>query len=242
MRLIYESMIKNLKLVPSGVNAKLLLRHSIRPETNKMNDEVDFKLGLTREGKELASYFGRFLGGHLDKDFKVNIKGVKSSKSPRCIETAKKLLQGYGKELPTIEERILHSMWIEDKMKWQKLFENYDKDLKILLPKMLNKENLDGVYPVNTTITKILLAMNFKDIAQGPKDSLYNLDVFVTHDCLIMLFLSFLFNKTIEQMLPWIYMLEGCILWFENAVLCIAWRGNIYRIELEPTILQEIKL
>ena len=56
-----------------------------------------------------------------------------------------------------------------------------------------------------------------------------------------MLLLLYLLDKNVSEM-TWIYMLEGCILWFENAMLCIAWRGNIYRIKLEPTILQEIKL
>lgn len=239
--IIYESMIKNLKLIPNGISAKLLLRHSIRPETSRTY--TSFSLGLTREGEELAKWLGRYLGGHLDKDFKVYINKVKTSKSPRCMDTSKMILEGYGKNIPIQEEKILHSMWIKDEVKWQKLFEYYNNDIKILLQKMLNKEDLDGVYPINLSIAKMLQVMDFFDTTniQCNEDSLYMLDIFTTHDSLIMLLLLYLLNKNILEM-TWMYMLEGCILWFENSILCIAWRGDIYHIELEYSILREIVL
>lgn len=239
--IIYENMIKNLKLIPNGISAKLLLRHSIRPETSRT--DTSFSLGLTREGEELAKWLGRYLGGHLDKDFKVDINKVKTSKSPRCMDTSKMILEGYGKNIPIQEEKILHSMWIKDEVKWQKLFEYYNNDIKILLQKMLNKEDLDGVYPINLSIAKMLQVMDFFDTTniQCNEDSLYMLDIFTTHDSLIMLLLLYLLNKNILEM-TWMYMLEGCILWFENSILCIAWRGDIYHIELEYSILREIGL
>ena len=238
--LIYESMIKNFQLVPKRANAKLLLRHSIRPQSN--DRYADFSWGLTREGKEFATLLGKYLGGHLDKKFKVNIEKAKTSASPRCKETLKMILQGYGKHIAIQEEIILHSMWIEDKDRWDKVFRKYDKKMEILLQKMLDKEYLDGVYPVNLSVAKMLRVMDFYGNTtnkQPDKNSLYRLDIFVTHDSLIMLLLAYLFGKNVAE-IEWIYMLEGCILWFEDSILYFAWRGNKYNIRLEPTILELI--
>ena len=238
--LIYESMIKNLHLVPKGANAKLLLRHSIRPQSN--DRYADFSWGLTREGKAFAELLGKYLGGYLDKQFKVYIQKAKSSASPRCKETAEMILQGYGKDIPIQEEKILHSMWIEDKEKWDKIFRKYDKDMKVILQKMLDKEYLEGVYPIHLSVSKMLQVMDLYDSntnKKSDKDSLYRLDIFATHDSLIMLLLAYLLDKNISE-IEWIYMLEGCILWFEDSILYVAWRGNIYSIQLESNILELI--
>lgn len=239
--LIYENLIKSLQLVPKRTNAKLLLRHSIRPQSNEI--ETDFGLGLTREGKELANWFGKYLGGHLDKNFKVDIQRAKTSSSPRCKETAEMILKGYGKYIPIQEDRILHAMWIENKTKWEKMFKSNDKKIEPILQKMLDGENLDGVYPAYLSISKMLKVMDFFDISNKKycEDSLYTLDIFTTHDSLIMLLLLYLLNKNVAEV-DWIYMLEGCILWFENSILCIAWRGKKYNIKLESTIRKEIGL
>lgn len=240
--LIYESMIKNLQLVPNGTNAKLLLRHSIRPQANDGN--ADFSWGLTREGKEFAKLFGKYLGGHLDKNFKVDIQKAKTSVSPRCKETVEMILQGYRKEIPIQEEKILHTMWIENKEKWDKVFRDYDKKMKVLLQKMLDGEHFEGVYPVNLSVAKMLQVMDFYDNTankQTDKEGFYRLDIFATHDSLIMLLLAYLLGKNIAEFDEWIYMLEGCILWLEKSKLYVVWRSDRYEIKLESSILELLK-
>ena len=60
------------------------------------------------------------------------------------------------------------------------------------------------------------------------------LDIFVTHDSFIMLFLCALLDKKLADM-EWIYMLEGAFVWFDtkDKTLHCAWRGIEYSVGLE---------
>lgn len=246
----------NLALIPNGVRVKLLLRHSIRwgvegvPINYKgeaIKIEAGHNWGLTREGKIMAEAFGRGLREHF------SLTRLASSESHRCKESIEHIQKGYGSSIETSAHKILTAMWIADSKTWHKSYEAHNRDMKAILQKMLDREQIEGVYPVEKSVALLLEYMGLCGEAEkidskncqkfdkeksrqviestihNKKDSKNELDIFVSHDAFIMLLLCFVLRKRLSE-IEWVYMLEGVFLWNENNILCLAWRGEKFEI------------
>ena len=245
MKSIYKSLENNLALIPNGVSAKLLLRHSIRYEVEGVcvkhkgeviKVEAEHHWGLTREGKVMAEAFGMGLREHF------SLNRLASSESNRCKETIEHIQKGYGSTIESSAHKILTAMWIQDSKKWHKSYEHYGKDIKAILQEMLDRKHIDGAYPVEKSISLLLRYMGLCEESRDDnraEDSQKRLDVFVSHDSIIMLLLCFVLGKRISE-IEWIYMLEGVFLWNEDNVLCLAWRGE--RFEIKNLELQNLEM
>ena len=248
MRSIYASMNDSVALIPSGVRAKLFVRHSIRPgvEGEKVEHngemiqiEAGFHWGLTREGKIMAEEFGR---GLRDEFILCNLV---SSESKRCVETLNHIQKGYGINAETSTHNVLKVMWVLDSLKWHNIYEYYNNDIKLLLQKMLDREHIDGVYPVEKSVYLLLEYMGLCDdighrilnseLLQAKDSKKKELDIYVSHDGLIMLTLCYLLQKNISE-IKWVYMLEGVFFWREGYLLCFAWRGEKFEFDIRGLV------
>ena len=248
MRSIYASMNDSAALIPSGVRAKLFVRHSIRPgvEGQKVEHngemiqiEAGFHWGLTREGKIMAEEFGR---GLRDEFILCNLV---SSESKRCVETLNHIQKGYGINAETSTHNVLKAMWVLDPLKWHNIYEYYNNDIKLLLQKMLDREHIDGVYPVEKSVYLLLEHMGLCDdighrilnseLLQAKDSKKKELDIYVSHDGLIMLTLCYLLQKNMSE-IEWVYMLEGVFFWREEHLLCFAWRGEKFEFDIRGLV------
>ncbi|MDY5821354.1 MAG: histidine phosphatase family protein [Helicobacter sp.] len=248
MRSIYASMNDSAALIPSGVRAKLFVRHSIRPgvEGQKVEYngemiqiEADFHWGLTREGKIMAEEFSR---GLKDEFILCNLV---SSESKRCVETLNHIQKGYGINAETSTHNVLKAMWVLDPLKWHNIYEYYNNDIKLLLQKMLDREHIDGVYPVEKSVYLLLEHMGLCDdighrilnseLLQAKDSKKKELDIYVSHDGLIMLTLCYLLQKNMSE-IEWVYMLEGVFFWREEHLLCFAWRGEKFEFDIRGLV------
>lgn len=248
MRSIYASMNDSAALIPSGVRAKLFVRHSIRPgvEGQKVEHngemiqiEAGFHWGLTREGKIMAEEFGR---GLRDEFILCNLV---SSESKRCVETLNHIQKGYGINAKTSTHNVLKAMWISDSRKWHNIYEYYNKDIKLLLQKMLDREHIDGVYAVEKSVYLLLECMGLcndighrilnSELLQAEDSKKKELDIYVSHDGLIMLTLCYLLQKNMSE-IEWVYMLEGVFFWREEHLLCFAWRGEKFEFDIRGLV------
>ena len=248
MRSIYASMNDSVALIPSGVRAKLFVRHSIRPgvEGEKVEHngemiqiEAGFHWGLTREGKIMAEEFGR---GLRDEFILCNLV---SSESKRCVETLNHIQKGYGINAETSTHNVLKAMWVLDSLKWHNIYEYCNNDIKLLLQKMLDREHIDGVYPVEKSVYLLLEYMGLCDdighrilnseLLQAKDSKKKELDIYVSHDGLIMLTLCYLLQKNMSE-IEWVYMLEGVFFWREGYLLCFAWRGEKFEFDIRGLV------
>lgn len=249
MRSIYASMNDSAALIPSGVRAKLFVRHSIRPgvEGQKVEYngemiqmEAGFHWGLTREGKIMAEAFGR----GLRDDFTLH--SLVSSESKRCVETCDYIQKGYGSNVETSTHDVLKAMWVLDPAKWDSTYKHHNNDINLLLQKMLDGENVDGTYPVKKSVDFLLEYMGLcgenrytisntaasnNGLLQTKDSKNKELDIYVSHDGLIMLTLCYLLQKNISE-IEWVYMLEGVFFWREEHSLCFAWRGEKFEFDI----------
>lgn len=283
MNSVYKSMNESAALVPEGVRAKLLVRHSIRPglegqkieyEGKEISIQPGFHWGLTREGE----YFARALGNTMAQDF--SIQSIHSSPSRRCMQTMECLKQGYldgvniSGYLATKEEQNLAGFWIQDSKAWHKSYKAYNEDIKHILQLMLDGVEIEGAYPIEEAIVRLLETLHLmakEALACGLADSdavdsdltdswqlplhallskrgddnkcdkfgcpqgTRGLDVYVSHDGILMLFLCYVLGKRIEE-IEWVYMLEGVFLWSEETTLCIAWRGEKFEYDMRRLV------
>ena len=81
-----RQLIEGLQKLPKGARVILLLRHSHREQI--VNEAQMSKLGLTKQGKEIARLFGK----NLPKDRSIQLY---HSIAVRCEETAKCILEGF---------------------------------------------------------------------------------------------------------------------------------------------------
>lgn len=83
-----RTIIQGLNQFPQKAKIVLFIRHSQRSESNDAKELEN--LGLTNEGCEIAKIFGALL--HKERKLRLF-----HSPSPRCVETAEKIHQGFRK-------------------------------------------------------------------------------------------------------------------------------------------------
>lgn len=205
---------KDIREIPKGVNAKLILRHSLRPSLKNIEDPDN--VSLTNEGLKIAYDFGAKL------DYPIG--ELISSKVLRCRQTIEQIQQG---------SRVKHTKTID--LVDMKMFYTYDsilsditfkeeKNGKSIISKLLSNEALPGFYTLDKCVS------NFLDYIFAIGNIKNSLDIICTHDFQIMYFVSWLFkySSDIEFIKnQWPRIMEGVVLWgVRNDFYCI-WRSNI---------------
>lgn len=198
--------------IPSNTNIKLLLRHSIRNTDPKAYGPNE--LLLTKEGKQLAQFFGRNIQGNLGELF--------SSNYTRCIQTMENILIGFGyaKHI-NIEEYVLSSIITNNEQLSQPVIQ--ELGIKRIVSLLANGKLIEGFnsidFCVETIIDFIFRTGNIKG----------TLDIYCTHDIHIAMILVKLFgiSKIDDIRENWPMMLEGIYLWGTIDDFFCSWRGEV---------------
>lgn len=211
---VYNHMLEGALAVPSGENAKIVFRHSIR---GHIESGVGRNVELTDEGVELARSFGK----NLDYD----IGFVASSSCYRNIQTCKELLYGKGVEREIIlAPAELEGPQTKDKELSNKVFEEYKFQSEEIIYR-LNHEDVPGFNSIYDA-SKIMVDYIFKN---GNKKN--TVDLFCTHDFQMAILYSGLFDfaKTREnfESQKWPMMMEGMIFWGTRNHFWCSWRNEI---------------
>jgi len=154
-----------------------LIRHA-----EKLDNSVHSK--LTKQGLSDSFLYGQNL-----KLNNIQIDLIISSPIERCIQTAKKISEGYGHI--RIEESTLlgnPGIFVNDGDSAMKMFNSYK--LKDIINMQLSKKDLDGFNKIDIATQKLLLFM------KNQKDNI----LYISHDAIITPFINFIGNiNTIEQ-------------------------------------------
>lgn len=211
---VYNHMLEGAATVPSGENAKIVFRHSIR---GHFDSGVGRQVELTDEGVELARSFGKQL------DYDVGF--VASSSCLRNIQTCKEILYGKGveKEIKQAPNE-LEGPQTKDRELSDKVFEEYNfQNDKIIF--LLKNEGLPGFNSIYNS-SKIML-----DFIFGNGNKKNTVDLFCTHDFQMAILYAALFDfaRTKESIKEnkWPMMLEGMIFWGTRNHFWCSWRNEI---------------
>jgi len=154
-----------------------LLRHA-----EKLDSSVHAK--LTSKGLNDSYLYGRKL--KLDN---INIELIISSPIERCIQTAKKVSEGYG-GIKIKESTLLGNpgIFINDGDSAMKIFNNYK--LIDIINMQLSRQELDGFNNINLATKKLLSFM------ENQKDNI----LYISHDAIITPFINCIGNvNNIEE-------------------------------------------
>ena len=152
----------------------LLIRHAKR-EPIRRGDSV-WVAALTDEGREDARRYGETL-----RPFAFG--GVYSSPVPRCLETARLLVEGWGYADAAVRtEQFLLSAYVSNPSLAKNLFA--DSDPFQLILDQLDEDALPGFHTLENGSCAILNEIEGRATAGA-------LTLFVTHDALIMPFRAF---------------------------------------------------
>lgn len=209
---------KSAEFIPCGVNAKLVLRHSIRGSLKGaiFPDGVS----LTPEGIKKAVDFG--------KNLHYSVGDVFASNVLRCIQTVKCIIEGIDetteRPMSLVDMRHFYSNDIEQS------FRTFlsEKNGKNIVVKLSNGVALSGFYSIRD------IALNQLNFIFGTGGKPSCLDIYCTHDFQLACLISSLFNnmKTTEDAHNnWPNMLEGVFLWGNIENFNCIWREKIYHFE-----------
>lgn len=215
---ICQDMKEIAKLVPCGVNAKLVLRHSIRG-TLKGVDFPD-EVSLTTEGIKKAVEFG--------KNLHFSIGDIFSSNVLRCVQTVKCIIEGAAglTEYP-ISLVDMRQFYSNDNEQSFRTFIS-EKSGKNVVVKLSNGITLPGFYSIRE------IALNQLNFIFGTGGKPSCLDIYCTHDFQLICLISALFKNVdnIEDVQSnWPNMLEGVFVWGTIDNFHCIWRDNICHIE-----------
>jgi broad specificity phosphatase PhoE len=160
----------------------LLIRHAEREPIT--TEESVWNAKLTSDGHSDAARFGKTLTG-----FKPG--AVYSSPIPRCIDTASRILEGWGHKGIRIEQnRLLLDAYIKDGPLAGDQFKNNDP-YELILRQLAGKD-VPGFYTVKDG--SVLLLNAIKKLMQPGK-----LTLLTTHDALIMPFRTYYLGDTFNK-------------------------------------------
>lgn len=183
----------------SGTRMALLMRHGDREQIP--SGEFGNDIMLNEKGKQRSIEFGQKL-----KEFSV-VK-IYTSPIPRCIETAKLIMSGYGKELKIIETKCLgdpglHTL--DDKVAGEfYLMHGFQE----MLRRFIRNEHVPGVPDI-----KLLKETMTEFLTNSVEEE--GLTVFVTHDSLIAMF-HHCVDGTVYTEDNWVDYLEGMVYQFND--------------------------
>ncbi|MHA1757735.1 MAG: histidine phosphatase family protein [Promethearchaeota archaeon] len=202
--------------IRDGKKCLMLLRHSERE--NSTNPEILKSLGLTDLGKKMAQKFG----SQIPNDIQINIK---YSISPRCIETAEEIINGFRrvggiylnpkkikpiKTLPMSSDNnyAIQLMILHPQYKFLKLWKEGNFPEAKLIPFNRFYENLSRI---------LLETLNRPDI---------NCFIVVTHDIFIAGLLLYWFNDNIVNEDWWPSFLGGAAILFKKNTASLILSGE----------------
>lgn len=210
---IPPSLLDSLLLVPHDQHAALLMRHSYRGKIDpKVKDEVD----LTPEGVTLAEQLGTQLA-HRSPGRLV------ASPIPRCMSTARAIAQGAGWNLAPREDQLMASPFTADREKVREIWAStpIPRTMEVVQLVLSAPEPPSGWRTPAAGVRLIL------DALLEQLDRPGSLDVWVTHDLILALFLEHLLRPNLEKVPRF---LEGVFVWREGETLHLAWRGARYQL------------
>lgn len=213
---LYPSMVHGAGMIPFGQNVKLIIRHSFR-DSLRDKDDPD-KVPLNSKGIECAELFG--------KGLEYNIGGLFSSRIVRCQQTIESICKGKGiQKAIAVDGQWLTDVHITDEIQIQKTFLNIGS-MKKALSILSNGEIVSGFTSIEVATNRILDYI----FSRGNTDN--TVDVFCTHDVIIMMVIVHLFlgpasHEVIRS--NWPEMLEGLFFWGNRDDFTVIWRGEMKR-------------
>ncbi|MHA1294161.1 MAG: histidine phosphatase family protein [Promethearchaeota archaeon] len=216
-----RTIIQGLNQFPQNVKIVLFIRHSQRKESNNAKELEN--LGLTRVGCEIAKIFG----ASLPKERKLRLF---HSPSPRCIETAVKIQEGFQKIGGKSENLGANSPLNEVQSS-----SRFITSQALINPCFKFIEHWQGNYYSNRDIKPFLeycinayekILENLNTAEEG------GLDVHVTHDLFIIALRKGFFN--INYNLNWISYLGGFAISLD--------KDQNYLLDIEKTFIKPIQL
>ncbi len=199
-----------LAAIPNRTDAAVVLRHAEREVIPAGTFGAD--VPLTTNGVVSAFEFGKALG--LGRQVNVT-----SSPVQRCVKTAEAILQGCGNDSPVQLDSTLGDPgpFVVDPEAAGPMFLNTDA-LDIVRRQLSDSVPLDGMRPTADGV-RMLLRLVVKGL-----DSSGRLNVFVTHDAILAVFVATLFGKSIEHV-GWPDYLDALLIWGSYPGLNVVWRG-----------------
>lgn len=210
-------MIELTKLIPCGMNSKLVIRHSIRNSLKE--SEFPDEVSLTNDGISKAFDFG--------KNLNIQIGDVYTSNVLRCIQTVKCIIEGADDLRNHPVSLIDMRQFYTDNI--QQSFKTFisEKNGKNVAAKLSKEIPIPGFYPIRDIALNQLKFI----FSTGGKPSC--IDIYCTHDFQLICLISALFKniQNIEDINSnWPQMLEGVLIWGNiNDFYCV-WRNNICHI------------
>ncbi len=203
------SIMEQLAVVPEGVDASLVIRHAEREEIPAGTFGHD--VNLTDDGNQAAEQLGAALS-------KYRALTVVSSPVPRCVQTAQAMLRGVRSSAEVATDRRLGNpgAFIVDSEVAGPLF------LELPIPEIARRQlhdsaPLPGMRPTPEGV-EILL-----ELATSPLGESGRLQVFVTHDIILSVFVASIFHSSLEET-GWSGYLDGLLLWRSDERLQLSWR------------------
>lgn len=210
----------DLARVPTGIPVALLLRHSIRgpiPRTSR-GDEIL----LTPEGHRLALELGRLMGPRF--------VSVATSPVQRCRETAERLLDGAGQDLPQRVDRTLGRPGIvmgNEDIVWSTF---HREGIHPTMVRYIGGEPLPGFPALRATALQLALWLA-GSVAGGPP----GIHLFSSHDLMIMGLLSGLEQRPLAGE-RWPDFLDGVYTWTEQDAVRLLYRGELLHLPVDDAL------
>jgi broad specificity phosphatase PhoE len=197
-----------LKKAPGNQPIVLLIRHTVRPESE--NNIIGHNVSITEEGYQVARQFGQKLG--------TNLISIVTSPVLRCVQTAEAILEGAKKNISIIKNRLLGdpSVYILDGQLAGKHLKNlkFKEWMRFLTT---GREPLSGMAKPNPAARFLI---NYA-LAQARGKPGYHL--FITHDSIISATVSQLLGKEMVTD-DWPWYLESAFFWEDNSGTQIRYR------------------
>ena len=205
------SILKQLAMVPDGVNVALVIRHAEREDipAGTFGHEVNLTLEGARSAEEL--------GAALSEKMALT---VLSSPVPRCVQTALAMLRGAGSPPEVVTDWRLGGpgAFVADAEAAGPLF------LELPIPEIARRQLQDasplpGMRPTSEGVEILLESVT------SPLGKNGRLHVFVTHDIILSVLVASIFHLSLEET-GWPGYLEGLLLWRLDGELHACWQGR----------------
>jgi broad specificity phosphatase PhoE len=187
-------LIEGIKQHSANSKLALLLRHGDREQIPQ--GEFGNEIMLNEKGRERSLSFGEAL-----KEFSVN--RIFTSPIPRCVQTAKLIAKGFGRELEIIQTKSLGDPGLhtaDEKIAGEFYLTHGFHEI---LRRFMRDESVPGV-PDKKHFTNIMTEF----LHQSAEEN--GLTVFITHDSLIAMY-RFCMDGTVYTVDNWVDYLEGFV-------------------------------
>ena len=207
-----ENLLRSLELGQAKAHVTLLLRHSHRPpiKTGTLGEQVQLTAKGTRTSEELGEVLGQRKPGRL-----------LASPITRCVETAEAVARGANWSPDVVLDRRLGDPgpFVTDPSLAGPMF------LEVGAHEMVRRQivelgPLPGMRPTREGVSLLW------DLIMEGADDPGTIDVLVTHDSIIAVFLGQLL-RTVSHDAIWPEFLDGPLVWRRLSGLGVAWMGTV---------------